>query len=411
MGGSSKTVVRRVAATVGAVIVAGVVVAVAFAQVRPAIKAKPPAPKSQVGKPPLMTVPLTDHGCRVPRTVRSAWLRIRLVNHGRIVHTFTIRGHHLSVRPGHSAVLRVDFLHTGRYPYTCSRSAGPIHRRLHVILTPTAAHPCGVAAFPRRHYRHVVWIVMENKSWFDVMGKPSPASHIKRVARLCSAASSFYGEANPSLPDYLAMTSGSTQGVTDDKGPSFHPITADNIFHQVGDWRTLEESMPTPCSETDSKTYFTRHNPALYYVDLQPTCASLDVPLGATPDISAKFTLITPNGCNDMDEASVRCASSFAGVVQLGDAWLGSFLKTILKTPQYRSGTTAVFITWDESSHGAPATQRIPTLVIAPSVRPGTISVKRFDHYALLRTTEQLLGLPFLGAAATAPSMRRAFHF
>ena len=122
--------------------------------------------------------------------------------------------------------------------------------------------------------------------------------------------------------------------------------------------------------------------------------------------------MITPNGCHDMDQATVRCASSFTGVVQLGDAWLGSFLKKVFRTPQYRSGRTAVLVTWDESSHGDAATQKIPTLVIAPSVRPGTIVTKRFDHYSLLRTSEQLLGLhPFLGAAGSAPSMRAAFHF
>jgi hypothetical protein len=359
----------------------------------------------------MLTVPLSDHGCTLSRTVRSAWLRIRVVNRGHSAHTFTIRGHHLNVRPGHSAVLRVSFPRSGRYAYTCSRNGLRTHGRLHVVLIPTAARPCGVVATPPHLYRHVVWIVMENKSWHDVMGSSSPSPRIKRLAGLCGAASSFHGEANLSLPNYLAMTSGSTQGVTDDKGPNSHPISADNIFQQVGDWRSLEESMPTPCSKSDSGSYFTRHNPALYYVGLAPTCASLDLPLGATPDLSAKFTMITPNGCHDMDQASVRCADSFLGVVQLGDAWLGGFLKKVLKTPQYRSGTTAVFVTWDESSHGDAATQTIPTLVIAPSVRPGTIATKRFDHYSLLHTTEQLLGLPYLGAAASAPSMRGAFHF
>jgi phosphatidylinositol-3-phosphatase len=337
-------------------------------------------------------------------------VRIRVVNQGRTVHTFTIRRHHSSLRPGHTAVLRVSFPHSGRYAYTCSRSSRlRLHGRLHVVLIPTASKPCGVALAPPHVYRHVVWIVMENKSWHDVMGSSAPAPHIQRLAHRCGAAAAFYGEAHPSLPNYLAMTSGGTQGVTDDKGPTSHPLSVDNIFQQVGDWRSLEESMPAPCSTTSSGSYFTRHNPALYYVGLQSTCASLDLPLGAPPDLSAKFTLITPNGCHDMD--TVRCASSFAGVVQLGDAWLGSFLKKVLASPQYRSGTTAVFVTWDESSHGDAATQKIPTLVIAPSVRPGTISTKRFDHYALLRTTEELLGLPFLGAASSAPSMRAAFHF
>jgi hypothetical protein len=66
-----------------------------------------------------------------------------------------------------------------------------------------------------------------------------------------------------------------------------------------------------------------------------------------------------------------------------------------------------VFITWDESDGPA---NRIPTLVIAPSVKPGTVARGSFDHYSLLRTTEELLGLHrFLGAAAAAASMRGAF--
>lgn len=391
----------------------GLVVSAVLAPTGPAAVARHSSAKPVVAWPPIVTVPITKHGCTVSRTVRSAWLRMRIVNRGRSLEGFTIRGRHESVQPGHRAVLRVSFPRSGRYPYTCSRSGSPRrHGRLHVVLVPTAAKPCGVAAKPPHLYRHVVWIVMENKSWHDVLGSTSPAPNIKRVARLCGAAASFYGEANPSLPNYLAMTSGGTQSVTDDQGPGSHQLSVDNIFQQVGDWRSLEESMPAPCSINNSGSYFTRHNPALYYVGLKSSCASLDVPLAATPDLSAKFTLVTPNGCNDMDEASVRCASNFLGVVRLGDAWLGSFLKKVFKTPQYRSGTTAVFVTWDESSHGTPATQKIPTLVIAPSVFPGTIATKRFDHYALLHTTEQLLGLrPFLGAAASAPSMRSSFHF
>jgi len=371
--------------------------------------AMPPSGPAAVVAPPLVTVRLTDHGCRVPRTVRSAWLRIRVVNRGRQVHTFTIRGHRSSPRPGHKGLLRVSFPRPGHYAYTCSRSGRrQVHRRLRVVLIPTAAKPCGVWAAPPRVYRHVVWIVMENKSWHDVMGSGN-APNIQRLAGLCGVASAFYGEAHPSLPNYIAMTSGGTQGVTDDKLPISHPLSVDNIFQQVGDWRALEESMPAPCSTSDGGTYFARHNPPLYYVNLQPTCAALDGALGAKPDLSARFTFITPNGCHDMHSSS--CASTWAGLVQLGDHWLSSFLKAVFATPQYRSGTTAVVVTWDESSHGDAATQKIPTLVFAPSVRPGTVATKRFDHYALLRTTEEMLGIRiFLGAAASAPSMRAGFH-
>jgi phosphatidylinositol-3-phosphatase len=401
-------IARRLFARRRRVVLVAASVAVFLAAILAA--AVPPSGPAAISGAPIVTVRLTDHGCRVPRTVRAARVRIRVVNRGRHVHTFTIRGRRSSPRPGRTGVLRMSFPRPGRYPYTCSRRARPrLRGRLRVVLIPTAAKPCGVWAAPPAVYRHVVWVVMENKSWHDVMGS-ADAPNIQRLAGLCGAASAFYGEAHPSLPNYVAMTSGGTQGVTDDKGPSSHPLSADNIFQQVGDWRALEESMPTSCSPSDSGTYFARHNPPLYYVGLQTTCPAQDVPLGATPDLSARFTFITPNGCHDMHSSS--CASTWAGLVQLGDAWLGSFLKRVFVTPQYRSGTTAVIVTWDESSHGNPGTQKIPTLVIAPSVRPGTIAGGRFDHYALLRTTEQLLGLhTFLGAAASAPSMRTAFHF
>jgi hypothetical protein len=375
------------------------------------VAAPPWGPAAGAASSLAVTVRLTDHGCVVPRTVRAGSLLFRVVNRGRYVHTFRIGGRRSSPRPGKTTVLRIGFRRPGTYPYTCSRRGRPpLRGRLSVVVVPTAAKPCGVAPTPPPVYRHVVWIVMENKSWHDVMGGSAPAPNIHRLARLCGVAGAFYGEAHPSLPNYIAMSSGATQGVTDDAGPSSHQLSVGNIFQQVRDWRALEESMPSSCSTSDSGDYAVRHNPPLYYVGLHSSCPVRDVPLGAKPNLSARFTFITPNGCHDMH--SSPCSSTTADQVRVGDSWLGSFMRAVFATPQYRSGTTAIIVTWDESSHGDPATQRIPTLVIAPSVRPGTVATMRFDHYALLRTTEQLLRLrTFLGAAVSAPSMRTAFHF
>jgi len=399
---------QRRPASRGAVLAAAGIAVLALA----ALAAAPASgPAAVAGSRLAVTVRLTDRGCIVPPTVLSRSLRIRVVNRGRYVHTFTIAGHHSSPRPGTAAVLRVRFPRIGRYAYTCSRHALPLLRgRLIVGVAPTAAKPCGVVPAPPTVYSHVIWIIMENKSWHDVMGSSAPAPNIKRLAGLCGVAAAFSGEAHPSLPNYIAMTSGGTQGVTDDAGPSSHQLSVNNLFQQVGDWRALEESMPAPCSTSDSGDYAVRHNPPLYYVGLHTLCAARDISLRARPDISARFTFVTPNGCHNMHSSS--CASTIQDQVRVGDAWLGPFLNAVFATRQYRSGTTAVIVTWDESSHGDPATQRIPTLVIAPSIRPGTVATKQFDHYALLRTTEELLGLhAFLGAAASAPSMRAAFHF
>ncbi|HYK33943.1 MAG TPA: hypothetical protein VEV63_18365, partial [Streptosporangiaceae bacterium] len=87
---------------------------------------------------------------------------------------------------------------------------------------------------------------------------------------------------------------------------------------------------------------------------------------------------------------------------------------------EYQSGTTAIFITWDEGSGGkngeACATNttdpscQVATIVVSPSTPAGASSGALFNHYSLLGTTEQLLGLPALGQAATSPTMTTAFN-
>jgi phosphatidylinositol-3-phosphatase len=268
--------------------------------------------------------------------------------------------------------------------------------------TPAAAAsgPCGTAAAPPAGYDHVVWVVMENHSYSQIIGSPS-APYINQLAGQCGSASNFTAESHPSLPNYIAMTSGSTQGITDDNPPALHPLSVASIFSQAGTggWRSLEESMPSNCDLTDSGQYAVRHNPATYYTNIRTDCATQDVPLGATPDLSARFTFVTPNLCDDMHDCTV----------QTGDTWLQGFLPKVFSSAEYQAGRTAVFLTWDEDD--GKSGNHIATLVIAPSVAPGTTSSTAFTHYSMLRTTEELLGLsPFLGNAATATSMRSAFN-
>jgi hypothetical protein len=263
----------------------------------------------------------------------------------------------------------------------------------------TRSEPCGVAKGPPKVWRHVIWIVFENERYSQIIGSSS-APYINKVANQCGLATNFFAETHPSLPNYIAMTSGATQGISDDRGPSNHPLIVPSIFSLLGaNWRALQESMPSNCDHSDSGSYVVSHNPATYYPNIRAQCAKQDVPLGPTPDISARFTFITPNACNDMHDCSVGT----------GDSWLSTLLPKILASRQYRSGSTAVFITWDEDDYNS--NQRIAMIVVAPSTPVGTRSTARFDHYALLRTTEEMLGLkPLLDNAARAVSMRAVFH-
>jgi len=288
---------------------------------------------------------------------------------------------------------------------------------------PTAtgpAAPCGSVAAPRT-YRHVVWIWMENHSYGDIIGNKAQAPYLNALASECGLATNYHNISHPSLPNYLAATSGRDRAGLPvlswlDCGPSaVCDTSAASIFGQGETWKAYQESMPSNCARSNSGPYAVRHNPPPYYEKL-PGCAGRDVPYARlAADLAANalpaFSFITPNLIDDMHD----------GTIAQGDAWLASKLPAILKSKEYHAGTTAVFITWDEGSGGYPiedcdnATSTdssciVPTIVISPSTPARTTSRTFFSHYSLLATAEQLLGLPKLRSAASATTMTAAFH-
>ena len=255
--------------------------------------------------------------------------------------------------------------------------------------------PCGRTI--STSYSHVVWIVMENQG-YTVVGSPS-APYLNTLASACGLATQDYAASHPSLPNYIALTSGSTQGITDDAEPSQHILTVPSIFSQLGtNWSALVESMPSRCDQVTNGQYAARHNPAVYFQSLASSCPQNDVPLALPLNLSKKFTFIVPNVCNDMHSCSVTT----------GDQWLRRFVPAILATPQYQRGSLVLFITFDEND--LQSSNRLPTLVIAPSVPRGLKVGVHFTHYSLLGTTESLLHLSLLGGARSASSMLRPFH-
>lgn len=246
-----------------------------------------------------------------------------------------------------------------------ARSAAPHAQATQQVSGPpdapgSADRPCGVASRAPSAYQHVIWIVFENHSADEVIGAPE-APYTTSLARRCGSASAFGSESRPSLPNYIAMTSGDTQSLSDDAPPSEHPLDVPNIFAQLGGrWRLGAEGMPSPCSSTDAGRYAVKHNPAAYYTNLGASCAAQDLPLTTPVDISAAFTFLTPDLCHDTHDCPVDC----------GDSWLQATLPGILDSATYAAGRTAVFVTWDEPADGADG-GNVPTLVIAPSVTSG----------------------------------------
>jgi hypothetical protein len=84
---------------------------------------------------------------------------------------------------------------------------------------------------------------------------------------------------------------------------------------------------------------------------------------------------------------------------------LRTAMTAILGSAVYAQGRTIVFVVFDESQGGG----TIPFIAVAPQLAAGTVATAQLDHYALLRYTEDALGISdHLGKAATAADLRAA---
>jgi acid phosphatase len=263
-------------------------------------------------------------------------------------------------------------------------------------------------------FTHVFIIVMENNEYGNIIGNSS-APYINGLANQYALATQYYGVSHPSLPNYLALSGGSTFGITSDCTTCWVNATnlADQIEGSGRSWKAYMESMPSPCIIGDSGQYAQRHNPWIYYNDIRTNsarCAAHVVPYtqfgsdvanGTVPN----FVWITPNVCNDMHDCSVNT----------GDTWLSQNVPTILNSAAYKNGGV-LFLIWDEGTTSAgcctnAAGGHIATLVVSPLGKNAFRSATPEDHYSLVATIESSWGLSRLNnaACACAPVMREYF--
>jgi hypothetical protein len=236
---------------------------------------------------------------------------------------------------------------------------------------------------------HVFVIVMENAG----LGRALASAPIKALAARFILATSYHAVARPSLPNYLAMTSGSTWGITDD---AYHALPDTGIGRQLTDagipWRAYMEGLTAGGCLSSPYPYAVKHDPFAYYGG---GCPANVVPFEALEtDLSGevpRFVWITPGLCHDGHD----CPLAEAG------AWLEALVLRIVASPAWRE-RSVLFITWDEGDGGDE--NLVPLIVATPNGARGEIG-DTYDHYSLLATIEDLFSLPRLGAAAGARSL------
>jgi phosphatidylinositol-3-phosphatase len=257
------------------------------------------------------------------------------------------------------------------------------------FATPSTTPPVPV-------FTHIIVFVFENHEYASVIGN-AQAPTFTRTARAFGTLTHYDAVTHPSLPNYIALVSGSTNGIVDDctRCTVDAPNLADELETAHKAWRVYAEGLPrTGYTGAFAGRYAKKHDPFVYFRDIADNQSRLRniVPLSRLrPDLRSNrfpdFAFVVPDLCHSMHDCSVRA----------GDAWLRRELPPLLRLP-----ATAVFVIFDEGVTGVGGGGHVPALVAGTAVSPHSRYTAVTSHYGLLRTIEDAWGLEHLGRSAAA---------
>lgn len=250
---------------------------------------------------------------------------------------------------------------------------------------------------------HVVVLILENHGYSQIIGSPA-APYINALANdsLSALFSRSYGLVHPSQPNYICLFSGSNQGVVDNNIPAGIPLTTPNLARQLIDagktFRTYSQSLPSVGYDSAAAgAYARKHNPVANWMgtginQVSPNC---NQPFTAFP--SSNFSslptvsFVVPDQDNDMHNGTAPTN------ITTGDNWFYNNMNSYI---QWAKTNNSLFIlTYDEDN--TLYNNHIPTIFSGPMVAKA-LYANRIDHYSILRTIEDMYGLPYAGNAATS---------
>jgi hypothetical protein len=265
-----------------------------------------------------------------------------------------------------------------------------------VVLALSCAASAAQAAPRVPSFEHVVVIVFENKEREHVLSNRQ-APTFNRYAKGFANLTAYYAVTHPSLPNYIALVSGSTLGITTNCTDCVvdAPNLADSLESAGRSWKTYAQGLPfSGFTGAVYGRYAKKHNPFLYFRSIvdDPARRTRVVPFARlAADLRAKalpdFALVIPDMCSSMHDCGIN----------VGDTWLRRTAQPLLKLPN-----TAVFVLFDEGSTWVRGGGHTPALVLGTAVRPNSRFRALSGHYEVLRTIEEAWQLPLLGASSKA---------
>lgn len=254
------------------------------------------------------------------------------------------------------------------------------------------------------HISHVTVVIMENNSYENIIGR-SAAPYINSLARANALFTNSHGVTHPSQPNYLALFSGSTQGVTTDYCPltfSAANLATELLSHGFS-FQGYAENWPSsgnPCYGTYSSSvgsrymYWRKHVPWSDFTNVAYRTYGHSYS-GSGTVLTGTVNFVIPNICDDMHDCSIAA----------GDAWLSKNIPAIQNYDNAHNGLLVV--TFDEGDSSS--TNHIVTIMSGPMVIKGSYS-QSINHYNVLRLIESSLGLGLLGHSATAQAISGVIH-
>jgi phosphatidylinositol-3-phosphatase len=247
-------------------------------------------------------------------------------------------------------------------------------------------------------YSHIVVVMEENHSYSQIIGS-SQAPYINSLASQGALFTNSHAITHPSEPNYMAITSGSTYGLTSDACPfstSKANIGSEVIAAKLS-YAGYSESMPSQGYQgCTTGLYARKHNPTANYTDLPSSVNRTFAQFPSSADYASlpAVSIVDPNLNDDMHN----------GTVAEGDTWLKNHMSSYVTWAM--NNNSLLIVTWDEND-GSPGNQ-IATIFAGARIKPGKYG-ERVTHYRVLRTLEQAYGLKALGQSAKTTPITDVF--
>lgn len=264
---------------------------------------------------------------------------------------------------------------------------------------------------------HVIILMLENKGYHKIMEEDDNyAPYIKSLASdpYCALFNNSHGITHPSQPNYLALYSGSQQGITNDQEPSGAPFNTDNLGRSLLNaghtFIGYSEDLPyVGALDFTSGDYAKRHAPWAYWLgtgslQIPSTC---HVPFSQFPSSAMYNSLptvsfIIPNLKHDMHDPYLDAGTAITN----GDNWVEAHLSVLIQW--VKTNNSLLIIQYDEDEGVEVGgvviggdDNKIPTMFIGSMVQGGLYS-NNINHYNILRTLEDMYNLPYCGNSASA---------